>query len=115
MHFLQRMREKSQLSDADFRRAEEAIAAHPDRLAHEVLLEKNIGHNDDILNAVAEEFGMELVDLSKAVVSARNGRGNAKQTRASQELDADVARERHADRRDWRPVSTCMPSTNCKP
>ena len=68
------MREKSQLSDADFRRAEEAIAAHPDRLAHEVLLEKNIGRDDDILNAVAEEFGMELVDLSKAVVVPKRSR-----------------------------------------
>jgi general secretion pathway protein E/type IV pilus assembly protein PilB len=69
MNFLQRMREKHQLNELDFRRAEEAIAAHPDRLAHEVLLEKNIGRDDDILHAVAEEFGMELVDLSKAVLS----------------------------------------------
>jgi general secretion pathway protein E/type IV pilus assembly protein PilB len=69
MFLLQRLREKGQLSDADLRRAEEAVAAAPDRPAYEVLIEKGIGKEDAILQALAEEFGLELVDLSQAIVS----------------------------------------------
>ena len=70
MFLLQRLQETGQLSAADFRRAEEAIAASPEKPAHEVLIEKNIAKEDAVLQVLAEEFGLELVDLSQAVVNA---------------------------------------------
>jgi general secretion pathway protein E/type IV pilus assembly protein PilB len=69
MFLLQRLREKGQLAEGDVRRAEEAVAASPDRPAHEVLIEKGIAKEDAILHVLAEEFGLELVDLSAFTVS----------------------------------------------
>jgi type II secretion system protein E len=69
MYLLQRLREKGHLSDVDLRRAEEAIAANPDKPAHVVLIDKSIGKEDAILQTLAEQFGLELVDLSNATVS----------------------------------------------
>ena len=66
MFLLQRLREKGQLSDVDFRRAQEAQAAEPTRPLHEILLEKGIGSEMNVLQTLAEEFGLEFVDLSHA-------------------------------------------------
>jgi len=70
MFLLKSLHQKGHLSDIDLRRAEEAVAAAPDKPVHEVLFEKGIGKEDAILQALAEEFGLELVDLSKATVSS---------------------------------------------
>src|SRR5580692_11526117 len=70
MFLLQQLYKKGHLSEADLRRAEEAIAASPERPAHEVLIEKGIGKEDVILQTLADEFGLELVDLSHATVSS---------------------------------------------
>ncbi|HKA06599.1 MAG TPA: ATPase, T2SS/T4P/T4SS family [Gemmataceae bacterium] len=70
MFLLQRLKEKGQLSDADARRAAEAQAAEPNRPIHEILLEKGIGNELHILSALAEEFGLEFVDLSHARIEA---------------------------------------------
>src|SRR3954471_4286341 len=66
MFLLQRLQEKGQLSDADLRRAQEAQAAEPTRPLHEILLEKGIGTEVNVLQTLAEEFGLEFVDLSNA-------------------------------------------------
>src|SRR5262245_66221426 len=66
MFLLQRLRERGHLSDADAKRAEEAQAAEPNRPLHEILLEKGIGSELHVLGALAEEFGLEFVDLSHA-------------------------------------------------
>jgi type II secretion system protein E len=66
MFLLQRLVEKGHLSDADARRAQEAQAAEPTRPLHEILLEKGIGKELDVLQTLAEEFGLEFVDLSHA-------------------------------------------------
>src|SRR6476646_3795589 len=66
MFLLQRLKEKGQLSDADARRAAEAQAAEPNRPIHEILLEKGIGTEFHVLQTLAEEFGLEFVDLSHA-------------------------------------------------
>jgi type II secretion system protein E len=70
MFLLQRLKEKGQLSDADARRAAEAQAAEPNRPIHEILLEKGIGNELQVLAALAEEFGLEFVDLSHAHIEA---------------------------------------------
>ena len=69
MFLLQRLREKGQLTDADFRRAEEARAAEPSRPLHEILLEKGIGNEMHVLETLAEEFGLEFIDLSAAEIT----------------------------------------------
>ena len=69
MLLLQRLHQNGHLSDADLRRAEEAVAASADRPAHEVLIEKGIGKEDAILQTLADEFGLELVDLTQITVS----------------------------------------------
>jgi general secretion pathway protein E/type IV pilus assembly protein PilB len=66
MFLLQRLKERGQLTDADARRAEEAQAAEPNRPIHEIMLEKGIGNELHVLAALAEEFGLEFVDLSHA-------------------------------------------------
>ncbi|MCE9530171.1 MAG: Flp pilus assembly complex ATPase component TadA [Planctomycetes bacterium] len=70
MFLLQRLQDLGHLTDIDRRRAEEAIAAAPDRPAHETLLERGFANEDSILKALAEEFGLELVDLSQAKANA---------------------------------------------
>jgi type II secretion system protein E len=66
MFLLQRLQEKGQLTEADVRRAQEAQAAEPTRPLHEILLEKGIGNEMHVLQTLAEEFGLEFVDLSHA-------------------------------------------------
>src|SRR5258708_32887791 len=70
MFLLQRLQEKGQLSDVDARRAQEAQSAEPSRPLHEILLEKGIGNEMHVLQTLAEEFGLELVDLSQAQIEA---------------------------------------------
>jgi len=66
MFLLQRLVEKGHLSEADARRAQEAQSAEPSRPLHEILLEKGIGKELEVLQTLAEEFGLEFVDLSHA-------------------------------------------------
>jgi general secretion pathway protein E/type IV pilus assembly protein PilB len=66
MFLLQRLQEKGQLTEADVRRAQEAQATEPTRPLHELLLEKGIGNELHVLETLAEEFGLDFVDLSHA-------------------------------------------------
>jgi general secretion pathway protein E/type IV pilus assembly protein PilB len=66
MFLLQRLVEKGHLSEADARRAQEAQSAEPTRPLHEILLERGIGKELHVLETLAEEFGLEFVDLSHA-------------------------------------------------
>jgi general secretion pathway protein E/type IV pilus assembly protein PilB len=70
MFLLKRLREQGHISDVDARRAEEAQASEPSRPIHEILLERGIGNEFHILTALAEEFGLEFVDLSHANIEA---------------------------------------------
>jgi general secretion pathway protein E len=70
MFLLQSLIEKGQLSEADARRAEEAQAAEPNRPIHEILLERGIGNELHVLQALAEQFGLEFVDLSHARIES---------------------------------------------
>ncbi len=70
MLLLKRLHDTGKLSDADYRRAEEAIAAAPDRPPHEVLIDKGLVKEETVLEALAETMGLELVDLSQATVNA---------------------------------------------
>lgn len=61
---LDKLREKGSLTDADYRRAEDALAAAPDRPVHELLIEKNLAKEDAVLQTLADVMGLELIDLA---------------------------------------------------
>ncbi|MFM7151354.1 MAG: GspE/PulE family protein, partial [Gemmataceae bacterium] len=68
MHLLQRLQRRGVLKPDDLLRIEEVSAQTPDKPLHELLVEKNFAREEDVLAALAEEFGLDLVDLSEAKV-----------------------------------------------
>jgi general secretion pathway protein E/type IV pilus assembly protein PilB len=68
MQLLQRLLEKGLLAEGDVARVNEARAAVPDKPLHELLIEKGFVKEDHVLAALADEFGMELVDLTNVTV-----------------------------------------------
>lgn len=68
MQLLQRLVQKGKLNAAEMPRVAEAQSATPGKAIHEILIEKGFAKEEDVLDALAEEFGMELVDLTKVTV-----------------------------------------------
>ncbi|MBL8864312.1 MAG: Flp pilus assembly complex ATPase component TadA [Gemmataceae bacterium] len=68
MHLLHSLIARGILPDADRLRAADAIAAAPDRSPHITLVEKGFVKEEAILPVLAEEFGMEWVDLTQVKV-----------------------------------------------
>jgi general secretion pathway protein E/type IV pilus assembly protein PilB len=70
MKLTQKLVKKGYLNEADVPRINEALAANPGKPIHEIIIEKGYAKEEHVLNALAEEFGYELVDLSTAKVAA---------------------------------------------
>jgi type II secretion system protein E len=68
MQLLPTLIKKGHLAEADLERVKEAQAAMPTRPVHEILIEKGFCKEEIILPLLAEELGMELVDLSNRIV-----------------------------------------------
>ncbi|HVL12513.1 MAG TPA: ATPase, T2SS/T4P/T4SS family, partial [Gemmata sp.] len=68
MQLLETLTARGLLSDADRPRAADALAAAPDLPPHQVLIDKGFLKEETILPVLAEEFGLELVDLSHAKI-----------------------------------------------
>jgi general secretion pathway protein E/type IV pilus assembly protein PilB len=68
MQLAQRLVRRGVLSAADLARVSEAHAAAPSKPLHELLIERSFAKEEDVLAALAEEFGMELVDLTNVKV-----------------------------------------------
>src|SRR5947209_1257229 len=68
MQLLQRLVERGALSGADMARAAEAQAASPSKPLHELLIEKGFASEEQVLPALAEELGMDMVDLTQRTV-----------------------------------------------
>ena len=68
MQLLQRLVRKGILSSEILPRITEAHAAAANRPLHEVLIDRGFAKEEDVLAALAEEFGMDLVDLTKITV-----------------------------------------------
>ena len=68
MQLAKRLHQKGLLSEADLAHVAEARAAAPAKRDHEILIERGFAKEDAVLEALAEEFGMELVDLTKVTV-----------------------------------------------
>ncbi len=69
MPLLATLADKGLLSPADADRAAAALAAAPDTPPHRVLIDKGFVKEDVLLPVLADEFGLELVDLSRATVT----------------------------------------------
>src|SRR5262249_52906103 len=52
----------------DLPRLNEARAVHPLKPIHEIIIERSFAREEDVLAALAEEFGLELVDLTNIKV-----------------------------------------------
>jgi general secretion pathway protein E/type IV pilus assembly protein PilB len=59
---------KGLLTEANRERVKEAQAATPSKPVHEILIEKGFVKEEVVLPLLAEELGMELVDLSNRIV-----------------------------------------------
>jgi general secretion pathway protein E/type IV pilus assembly protein PilB len=70
MHLLQTLVDRHLLSDANRSRAAEAIKHAPEFPPHQVLVDKGFVKEEALLPVLAEEFGLELVDLSHATIPA---------------------------------------------
>src|SRR5579884_752575 len=68
MRLAQRLVEKGYIAEADLPRVVEVQKASPAKPLHEILIENNFAKEDQVLSALAEEFGMDLVDLSQVKV-----------------------------------------------
>jgi general secretion pathway protein E/type IV pilus assembly protein PilB len=68
MQLLQRLLQKGVLAEADLVRVEEARAAAPATPLHELLIERGLAKEEDVLPLLAEEFGMEMADLTNVTI-----------------------------------------------
>jgi len=70
MQLLQRLVRQGLLTAEDLPRIKEMQVLTPTKPLHELLIEKGFAKEDQVLAALAEEFGMELRDLSNVRVEA---------------------------------------------
>jgi type II secretion system protein E len=70
MALLQQLVEKGQLRQEDLPQLYEVQGAAPNRPIHEILIDRGFAREEHVLAALAEEFGMELVDITKITVDA---------------------------------------------
>ncbi len=68
MQILQRLVKKGLLNAAEIPRLAEARGSGNNRPLHEIAIERGLVKEDDVLKTLAEEFGMEFVDLANAKV-----------------------------------------------
>jgi general secretion pathway protein E/type IV pilus assembly protein PilB len=65
MTLLDSLAQRGLLTESDRARAADALAASPSKAPHLVLLEKGFIKEEPLYDALADEFGMEFVDLTK--------------------------------------------------
>jgi general secretion pathway protein E/type IV pilus assembly protein PilB len=69
MQLAQRLAQSGHLNESDLPRIAEAHASNPGKPLHELLVEKGFAKEDHVLAALAEEFGLEVVDLTQIHVA----------------------------------------------
>src|SRR5947208_8778588 len=68
MSLVEALVKKGLLQEQDLNSLAEVQAAAPNRPVHELLIERGFAREEDVLAALAEECGLELVDLTKYTV-----------------------------------------------
>ncbi len=56
------------MRETDVHRLQETVASSPNKPLHVIIIEHNFAKEEDVLPVLAEQFGMDLVDLTKTVV-----------------------------------------------
>ena len=69
MLLLDQLCERGLLTETNRRLVEDTYAVDPSRPIHELIIEKGWAREDAVLQILAEEFGLELVDLSQKTIS----------------------------------------------
>jgi general secretion pathway protein E/type IV pilus assembly protein PilB len=68
MQLTQRLAQKGLLSEEDLARLTAARNAAPGVPLHELIIDQGFAKEEEVLAALAEEFGMEVVDLTKVTI-----------------------------------------------
>src|SRR5437667_5757585 len=68
MNLVRTLVQNGAMKETDVARLQEAIASSPNKALHALIIEQNFAKEEDVLPVLAEQFGMDLVDLSKATV-----------------------------------------------
>jgi len=68
MQLVQRLSIKGAFAATELDRLKEAQAAAPAKPVHEILIERGFAKEEHVLAALGEEFGMEVVDLTKVTI-----------------------------------------------
>jgi len=67
--FLNYLVDKGLLGETERTAVEDSLRASPNKPVHVVLLEKGFMREEDLLPALADQFGMDLVDLTKVTIT----------------------------------------------
>ncbi len=70
MQLAQRLIKRGAMRADDLPRLNEAHSVHPAKPIHELIIERSFAKEEDVLAALAEEFGLDLVDLTNVKVDA---------------------------------------------
>jgi general secretion pathway protein E/type IV pilus assembly protein PilB len=68
MPLLQQLVDKGQLRQEDLPQLYEVQGTAPNKPLHEIIIERNFAREEHVMSALADEFGMELVDLTHVSV-----------------------------------------------
>src|ERR1043166_3157821 len=74
MNLVRTLVQNGAMKEADVGRLQDAISAAPNKPLHSVIIEGNFAKEEDVLPVLAEQFGMDLVDLTKAQVDPETTR-----------------------------------------
>src|ERR1700722_17980042 len=70
MQLVDRLIKNGSLREEDRISLAKVQAETPNKPVHELLMERGFAKEENVLNALAEEFGLELVDLAKVKIEA---------------------------------------------
>ena len=96
MNLLQILVQKGILPEKDLPAVKEAQKAAPSKALHTLLIEGGFLKEEDILPVLAEQFGMDLVDLTGIKIEPERLAAMPLQAGASSGPGSALARERHA-------------------
>src|ERR1700747_2786844 len=65
MNLVNLLIEKGAMRETDLPKVQEALRDAPNKPLHTVLMEKGFAKEEDVLPVLGQQFGMEIVDLTK--------------------------------------------------
>ena len=109
MQLVQRLIKRGVIAASEMTRVSEAHFAAPTKPLHELLIEKGFAKEEDVLAALADEFGMELVDLTQVTVEPETLLAMPLKLVHRRSLMPLSREQRHPRRRHRRPLRRLRP------